>query len=94
MPVESIYRRFGEEVAALRREQGVTQEEAAKRAGMPRPLWSKLERGRFRVQLHSLPKVAEALRVSASSLLLWAMSGRGASTPASNAKLMRKLGGA
>lgn len=76
MPIEPLYRKFGAEIAAMRRQRGLTQEEAAKTAGMPRPLWSKVENGRFRVQLHSLPSIARALGVDPATLACWAMGTR------------------
>lgn len=69
MAIEPIYRKVGERVADFRRSKGLTQEEAAERAGMPRPLWSKLERGRYRVQLHSLGAIAWALGVEVPQLV-------------------------
>lgn len=69
MPIEPVYKKVGERVAGFRAAKGLTQEEASRRAGMPRPLWSKLERGRFRVQLHSLGSIAWALGVGVPDLL-------------------------
>lgn len=69
MPIENIYKKVGERVASFRAAATMTQEEAASRAGMPRPLWSKLENGRYRVQLHSLPDIARALGVEVPDLV-------------------------
>jgi transcriptional regulator with XRE-family HTH domain len=69
MPIEPIYKKVGERIASFRAAAAMTQEEASQRAGMPRPLWSKLERGRYRVQLHSLPDIARALGVEVPELI-------------------------
>lgn len=69
MPIEPIYKKVGERVAHFRAVATLTQEEAARRAGMPRPLWSKLEHGRYRVQLHSLGDIARALGVEVPELV-------------------------
>lgn len=90
MSIEPIYKKFGAEVAAMRRQRGLTQEQAAQAAGMPRPLWSKVENGRFRVQLHSLPRIARALEVDPATLACWAMGTRRYLPP----ETARKCGGA
>jgi transcriptional regulator with XRE-family HTH domain len=69
MPIEPVYRKIGERIARFRAQATLTQEEAARRAGMPRPLWSKLERGRYRVQVHSLQDIALALGVEVPDIV-------------------------
>lgn len=69
MPIEPIYRELGARIAERRRGLGLDQERIARRARMSRPLWSKLENGRYRLQLHDLQRVAQALEWSRSSLL-------------------------
>ncbi len=90
MPIEPMYRRFGAEVAGQRRMMGLRQEDCAKVAGIPRPLWSKIERGRFRVQLHSLPAIARALGLDVGTLACWAVGTRRGLLP----DAARKTGGA
>lgn len=69
MPIEPIYPRLGQRIAEERRAQGLTQEEAATQFDMPRALLSKLECGRYRIQLHDLLEVARSLGVGLDRLL-------------------------
>ncbi|WP_426263974.1 helix-turn-helix domain-containing protein [Sphingomonas sp. PWP1-2] len=64
-----LVRLLGENVRRLRIEQGLSQEELAFRAGMKRSYLSDLERGTRNPTVRALGRLAEALKVSSSSLL-------------------------
>ena len=56
-------------VKRLREERGVSQQQMAKLAGVPRPTWASLESGSANPTLAVLSKVAAALRVSIEELI-------------------------
>lgn len=55
---------FGQALLLWRLERGLTQEELARSAGIPRPNLSAIERGRREVQLRTLRALAAALKVA------------------------------
>jgi transcriptional regulator with XRE-family HTH domain len=67
--VEEVYFRFGAALARVRREKGLTQAELATRVGVARSSVVQLERGKQRVQLHTLVDLAGALGVTSADLL-------------------------
>ncbi len=66
---EKIYERVGRNVAARRREIGVSQTELAERCGLTRGSIANIESGRQRPTLHTLSDIAGALEVDMISLL-------------------------
>jgi transcriptional regulator with XRE-family HTH domain len=65
-----ILQRFGAHVRELRRERGISQERLAALAGLDRTYVGGIERGERNVALVNLLKLAAALQVPASRLLL------------------------
>lgn len=59
----------GQLVLERRKEIGITQAKAAKRAGIEQAYWSQIERGGFEPTLRTLKKVAAALKTDVASLL-------------------------
>lgn len=53
--------RIGQRIAALRNQQGLTQEELAKRAGLQRTHVLRIEHGRYAVTLETIQAIAQAL---------------------------------
>ena len=72
MDAATIQTRFGEAVRAARKELGVSQEELAFRCGLHRTYVGSLERGERNVAFVNVVKIAEALDITASSLILQA----------------------
>lgn len=64
-----VVKLLGENVRALRRERGLTQEELAARAEMERSYVSDLERGTRNPSVRALGRLAEALGVEPAALL-------------------------
>ncbi|MDP1854337.1 MAG: helix-turn-helix domain-containing protein [Candidatus Omnitrophota bacterium] len=60
---------FGENIYLWRAFRGLTQEELAKKAGIPRPNLSAIERGKREITLTTLRSLAAALDVSPGSLV-------------------------
>lgn len=60
---------LAENLRQLRESRGLTQEQLAKLAGVPRPTWATLESGSANPTLSVLIKVAAALRVSIEELI-------------------------
>ena len=60
---------IGQEIRALRKERGLTQEVLAERACLSVPYLSHVERGVKKVSLESLVRIAAALGVTADRLL-------------------------
>ena len=60
---------FGERLARLRKERGITQVELAERVGLGQPNISDYERGRFQPSAPLILKLVEILGVSADELL-------------------------
>lgn len=67
MNYDSLYRKFGERVERLRRQQGITQEELAERAGLHRAYFWDIENGR-NISIKTAYKIARALSVSLPEL--------------------------
>lgn len=61
---------FGASVREARKERGISQEELAWRSGVDRSYMSSIERGEQNVGLMSMHRVAEALGVTLSELVL------------------------
>lgn len=53
--------RIGQRIAALRKQQGLTQEELAIRAGLQRTHVGRIEAGRYAVTLETVQAIAQAL---------------------------------
>jgi len=64
MPTGDIQVRFGQRLAQLRRERGLSQEELAFRAGLHRTYVSSAERGQRNVSLVNIEKLCRALDTS------------------------------
>ncbi len=64
-----IQANLGENVRLLREARGLTQQQVAKLAGVPRPTWANLETGMANPTLAVLVKVATALEVRIEELL-------------------------
>ena len=60
---------FGERIARLRREKGLTQEDLAERLGVTQPVVSDYERGRLRLHGELIVELARILGVSADEIL-------------------------
>ena len=63
------FRLIGQQIRALRKERGLTQEALAERADLSVPYLSHVERGVKKVSLESLARIAAALGVTADRLL-------------------------
>ena len=66
--MNNLLKKFGMELRKLRLEQGLSQEEFGKRAGLHRTYIGMLERGEKNVTLLNLYKIAKVLKVSVGSL--------------------------
>jgi CheY-like chemotaxis protein/DNA-binding XRE family transcriptional regulator len=79
-----LRKQFGTSVRAWRSRLGVSQEELAGRAGLHRTYVCDVERGARNVTLQSIEKLAGALEISASTLLLYCRNpnaGQGRASP-------------
>ena len=65
-----IRRRFGQRLRELRHEKGLSQEELALQCGLDRSYVGQIERGERNLSLENIHKLADALGVPASELLL------------------------
>jgi len=65
---KSIQARFGQRLAQLRRERGLSQEELAFRAGLHRTYVSSAERGQRNVSLVNIEKLCRALGTDIASM--------------------------
>lgn len=61
---------FGRSIREARKERGISQEELAHRSGVDRSYMSSIERGEQNVGLMSMSRVAAALGVTLSELVL------------------------
>lgn len=68
-PLSPATAEFGRRVRALRREQGLTQESLADKAGLHWTFIGQVERGRRNIGLHNILKVASALEATPGELL-------------------------
>lgn len=60
---------FGRKIRELRKEQGLTQDQASEKVGITEKRWSDIECGRYAVGLPSIFKIAKALNIPAGELL-------------------------
>ena len=67
--IEETAAHLGTNVKALREARGLTQQQIAKAAGVPRPTWANLESGAANPTLAVLVRVAAALQVSLEELV-------------------------
>jgi len=67
MPL-NIRTRFGRAIRRMRREQGISQEEASERCGLHRTYYSGIERGVRNVSLVNIEKIAKGLRTELPKL--------------------------
>ncbi len=67
--MDDLAARFGANVAQLRESRGVTQQQIAKLAGVPRATWANLESGSANPTLQVLHRVAVALQVTIEELV-------------------------
>lgn len=63
-----LRKRFGEKIAALRLEAGLSQEAFADRCGFARSYMSRIERGKANPSLDAIETLAAALKVSERDL--------------------------
>ena len=56
-----VRKRIGRQLAEIRREKGMTQQEVADKAGLLRPHIARIEAGSFSVGIDTLAAIAEAL---------------------------------
>lgn len=62
-PIEPIYRKIGREIRNSRLCAGMTQLELARNARTSRSHIANMERGEERIRIHTLQKVAQALKI-------------------------------
>lgn len=63
-----INKQLGKRVRRLRREQKMSQEELAEKAGIHRTYMGKIERGESNPPVHTVEKIANALKISLKDL--------------------------
>ena len=66
---DDVARHMGDNIRQLRESRGLSQQQIAKLAGIPRPTWTNLESGGANPTLAVLVKVAAALNVRLEELL-------------------------
>ena len=66
---DAIAQHLGTNVRKLREARGLTQQQMAKLAGVPRPTWANLESGQANPTLAVLARVADALQVRLEELI-------------------------
>jgi transcriptional regulator with XRE-family HTH domain len=81
---------FGERIARLRREKGLTQEDLAERLDVTQPVVSDYERGRLRLHGELIVQLAAIFGVSADEILGLKASGR-ANRAIKNRRLLRQV---
>lgn len=74
-------REVGLRLQRARRDRGVTQEELAKRIGLPRPSYANIESGRQRIPLDVVWRAAIVLSVPVGSLVPEPLGRRGETAP-------------
>jgi transcriptional regulator with XRE-family HTH domain len=67
--VDLLYRAIGKLVRLARERAALTQEQLAARVGLTRTSITNIERGRQKIQVHTLCAIAEAVGVPCSALL-------------------------
>lgn len=70
MKEEAALLQFGQKVQAVRNEQKISQEKLAELSELDRTYISSVERGQRNISILNIIKIADALGVAASSLLL------------------------
>ncbi|MBQ7515381.1 MAG: helix-turn-helix transcriptional regulator [Schwartzia sp.] len=70
MEEQSVYSLFGQRLAALRKEKGLSQAELAKHLGMPQTTYSGYEAGNRRVTLEFIIRLARFFSVSPTLLVM------------------------
>jgi transcriptional regulator with XRE-family HTH domain len=65
----TLGKQIGKKIAALRKKQGLTQEDLAGAAEIDRSFLSEIENGHKNLSVETLKKIADALGVKASKLL-------------------------
>lgn len=70
MKEESILLQFGQKIQAIRNQQKISQEKLAELSGLDRTYISSVERGQRNISILNIIKIADALGVPASSLLV------------------------
>lgn len=68
-PDDMLYQRLGELIRVAREKVGLSQDELATRIALARSSISNLEKGRQRIQIHTLYSIAAALDVPVPTLL-------------------------
>jgi len=63
-----VSKQLGKRIRRFRKEQKLSQEELAHRAGIHRTYMGKIERGESNPPIHTISKIAKALKVSLSQL--------------------------
>lgn len=63
-----VTKQLGKRIRRFRREQKLSQEELAYKAGIHRTYMGKIERGESNPPVHTVSKIAKALRISISEL--------------------------
>jgi len=71
-----VLREAGRKIAAAREAAGLTQEQAAHKAGIDYKRWQRLEGGTVNATLRTLLRVAETLEVNVWAMLDGRLSGR------------------
>jgi len=66
---ERCYRQVGQRIRSAREKRALSQSELSKSVGWSRGHLAHVEAGKYRVQLHQLPKLAKALKVKVKDLL-------------------------
>ena len=67
--VKRVTMQLGQTIRALRQEQGLTQDEVARRARLSRWHLTRIEGGTYSPRIDTLRRIAKALKTDASSLL-------------------------
>ena len=67
--MQDVQERLGENIRALRKAKGYTQDAFADRAGLNRAHMGEIERGESNVTIQTLKLIADALRVRISDLV-------------------------
>jgi len=78
-----FFERLGSRIADLRRQQGLTQVQLATELGVSQQTANSFEKGRRRVPVSALPRLAKLLHVSIEEILDGPKSGRGRRGPPS-----------
>lgn len=87
----SLQEEVGWRIRALRKGQGLTQEELAAKAGLDPKYFGSVERGERNVTLANVEKIARALKVEPLQLFLFTSVGEERSERISEAKILDAL---